>query len=556
MPTHLVQHRNRDRVTLAHSLRQAIRVGLGETTLIMARRELARSLPTSAGLESWIGPGTMAALALLIPLHRAYGGSVPGKYPPYFLIFAVLVQIGLLIVSGRAVWASTRRDMASGSLEELLLTGVRPEQLLTGKWAGHSLAGIVWAVALLPFALIAAACTGTPPAVLLPLTLAWAASASVGATVAALLALSGRSGVATGGVGWGIIQGWLLFRFLMPRLGVGLGPAWSALVRVLQDVDPLTLVPAAVGRVHEPWWAKLLFLLGAEAAAITWLLCTEHEVALSSRSRNPEEDAPLLSLRPMRAWMTAHRGSIPVTYVRGVLFPFEQIHGWRLRISPPVWLLLLAPGLMLSLPLAILGREAHSVAVLLVPVEVALAAMISGLGAAASLAAEREQGRWALLLCAPFTTGEIVRAKWQAAWLETWPLWPAAVVHTLVLSATGALPWTAIAPAVLAVPVASAVAAAAVMLACTTAPSLAVAQQRAVLLLLLPVIVAAVGSWLLPGLIGLRFISLPQILLAAQSFRPGWASLNLVLLVLGVYTAAVPLGLWLADWQLRRWPPI
>lgn len=555
MRTHLALHRNPDRVSLTHSLRQAIRVGLGETTLIMARRELARSLPSSAGLGSWIGPGTVAALALLIPLHRAYGGSVPGKYPPYFLIFALLVQIGLLIVSGRAVWASTRRDMASGSLEELLLTGVRPEQLLTGKWAGQSLAGIVWAVALFPFAVVAAACTGTTPAVLLPLTLAWAASASVGATVAALLALSNRSGAATGAMGWGIIQGWLLFRFLMPRLGAGLGPAWAASVRVLQDIDPLTLVPAAIGRVHEPWWAKLLFLLSVEAAAISWVLCTEHEVPLASRSRNPEEEAPLLSLRPMRAWMTARRAGA-ATYHRGVIFPFEQAHGWRLRISPPVWLLLLAPALMLALPLAILGRDAHFAARLLVPVEIALAAAISGLGAAASLAAEREQGRWALLLCAPFTTGEVVRAKWRAVWLETWPLWPAALVHTLLLCACGALPWTALLAAVVAVPLAAGLAAAAVLFVSATAPSLAAAQQRALVLLTLPVLIAAAGAWLLPGLRELGYLSLPQLLWIGQGFRHGWATPGAVATALAGYAALVPAGLWATDWLLRRWPPI
>jgi hypothetical protein len=264
----------------------------------------------------------------------------------------------------------------------------------------------------------------------------------------------------------------------------------------------------------------------------------------------------MLSLRPIRAWMTGRQRRTIVAYHRSVLFPFEQAHGWRLRVSPPVWLLLLAPGLMLSLPLAILGREAHAAAKLLLPLEVALGALISGLGAAASLAAEREQGRWALLLCAPFTTGEIVRAKWRAAWLESWPLWPASAVHSLLLCAAGALPWSVFPVAVLVVPIAAGAAAGAVATACATAPSLTSAQQRALLLLGVPPLIIAAGSWLLPGLHGPGFLSLPQLVLAAQGFRPGWAAPVPTLAALGAYAAMVPASLWLADWQLRRWPPL
>lgn len=539
-----------------YSALRAAQEGLGETTAIMARRELARSLPGNGGASgAWIGLVAAGGLALLLPLHRVYGGGDSNDPPPYFLIFSVLVQIGLVAGSARAVWASTRRDLAAGSLEELLLTGIQPEQLLAGKWAGAMLAGWIWAVSLIPVALLAAAFTGASLTLLFPLLLAWGASASAGATLAALLVLSGRSAAATGGTGWMIFQTWLLLRFLLPRLGAGQGPGWASLMRVVQDVDPLTLVPAALGRSHEPWWAKLLFLAALEAAALAWLLLAEHEWPLLARPRNSDGDAPLLSLRPMRAWMTARRSGT-ATYHRGAIFPFEQAHGWRLRISPPVWLLLLAPALMLALPLAILGRDAHFAARLLVPVEIALAAGISGLGAAASLAAEREQGRWALLLCAPFTTGEVVRAKWRAAWLETWPLWPAALAHTLLLCACGALPWAALLTAGVAVPLAAGLAAAGVLLVSATAPSLAAAQQRALVLLTVPVFVTAAGAWLLPGLRELGYLSLPQLLWLAQGFRPGWAAPGAVALALAGYAVLVPAGLWATDWQLRRWPPI
>src|SRR4051812_20105894 len=99
----------------------------GDLTLILARREAFRLLP---GARSRQGPVLAllgaALLCLLIPLHRAYGAE--GRVP-YFLVYGILVQAGLVVLCARAVWAGLRADAASGSLDELLLTGARGREM-------------------------------------------------------------------------------------------------------------------------------------------------------------------------------------------------------------------------------------------------------------------------------------------------------------------------------------------------------------------------------------------------------------------------------------------
>jgi hypothetical protein len=520
----------------------------------MARHEAFRCVMGARGQFSigW-GMAAAAAVCLLIPLHRAYGASGPVNRIPYFLIYCLLIQLSLFFLCGRAVWAGMRRDAATGSLEELMLTGIQPAQLLVGKWAGVSAAGVLWTLMLLPTAMLAAAFTRADPLSIAPLLLAWAVSGSAGALIGALLALSERSAAAAGVPWLGVFQVWIMMRLILPRAGAGLGPWWGALLRRLQDIDPLTLVPAAVGAVHEPWWAKALFLLGLMAVALTWLLCGDHPFPASTQRRSTENDVPLLSLRPMRGWVTGRRGAV-TRYDREVLFPFERAHGWRLRVSPPIWLLLLSPGLLVALPFAILGREAHQPATFLAPLAVFLAAGISGLGMGASLAAEREQGRWGVLLCAPLTPVAIIWAKWRAAWLETWPYWPAVTLQTLLLAACGALPWGAVPVAALGVPVAAGAAAALAGALCVRTPSLTAAQQRTVLAVVLPPLAAVAGWLLLPGLRGLGIISMPHVVFSAQRFAPGFADTGAALLVIAAYGLSVPLLLGLAAWQLRRWP--
>src|SRR5205085_12044455 len=78
-----------------------------------------------------------AGLALLIPLHRAFGAGLHGHY---FLLYAIVVQLALFVLSARAVWLSHRQDIATGSLDELLLAGVSAPQALMGRWLGLCLA--------------------------------------------------------------------------------------------------------------------------------------------------------------------------------------------------------------------------------------------------------------------------------------------------------------------------------------------------------------------------------------------------------------------------------
>jgi ABC-type transport system involved in multi-copper enzyme maturation permease subunit len=522
----------------------------------MARHEAHRCFVAGrAQMGNAGGLAAAALLCLLIPLHRAYGGSSPAQYPPYASLFGVAVQIALVVLSARAVFVGTRRDAASGTLEELILTGIQPAQLLLGKWAGVSAAAALWVLMLLPPALFAAAMTGIETQGVALLLLAWGLSASAGALVGALWALSERSTAMAGASWFGFVQGWLFLRLLLPRAGTGLGTWWSAIGRTIRELDPISLVPSVLGSVHEPWGPKLLFLLALQAVGIIWLAAGDHSFPTPRSRRTSDDDVPLLSLRPMRGWLMGRRTNAAV-YDRDVLFRWERTHGWRVRVSPPIWLLLLSPAVLVSLPLAILGADAHGPAVALAVLEVMLAAGIAGLGMAASLSAEREQGRWSVLLCAPLTLREIIRAKWRAAWLETWPLWAAGAGHTLLLALCGTLPWTAAPVVLLALPVAAGSAAAVAGALCARAPSLTAAQQRALCLLLAPLGAALIGGWLLPGLPGIGFISMPHLLASAQRFTPGFASPAAALGVLSLYAVAAPAGLWLTEWQLRRWPPV
>ncbi|HTE19455.1 MAG TPA: hypothetical protein VK689_13885 [Armatimonadota bacterium] len=517
----------------------------------MARREALRLL---AGSRSQ--PGLIllllgaVLLSLLIPLHRAYGGSPGRSSAPYFLLFAVGIQIGLTVLSARAVWAGMRTDMATGSTEELLLTGARVPQLLLSKWLGTCAAAAVGALALLPLTLLAAAFTGAPMGAVAPVVLCWAVSAALGALVGTLLALSERAPLASTAAVMGFIQFWFLFRWIIPR--VGAGPVWADLMRWTQYLDPLTLVPAAVGAVREPWLLKVAVLVMGMAVAVVWMLGSDAELPLRNQRHTTKDPSDFFSLRPVRAWLTGQRTERAPEYDREVMYPFERAYGWRLRVSPPAWMCLLALGNLPALPLAILGRDAHLAAVILALPEAGVAAVIGAMGIAAGLAAEREQGRWIFLLCSPLSAREIIRAKWRAAWLESWPLWLAAALRGGLMAAAGALPWEALPVIVLAAPVAAGVSAAVVGALCVRAPSLTTAQQRAALWLLAPPLTALGTGFLLPRLPGIGYISLPHVLFSALQFRPGFADPPHALLALLAYGALGAVALGLAIVQLRH----
>ncbi len=524
----------------------------GELVPIMARREVFRILTGARSRQATaLGLAVAAVLCLLIPLHRAYGPAGMRSAVPYFLIYGCLIQAGFLLLSGRAVWAGMRHDTASGSIEELLLTGARGTQVLLGKWLGLALAGILWTLMLVPLLLTAAAFTGAPASAVFRVAVSWAMTAALGAMLGALISLSERAPLALTMPFFGLFQLWIMLRALN-RMGSGLGSWWHSFITWLRNADPLTLVPAAAGAVRDPWWFKITVLLLGMSAVALWMSGADREFAALNQRTLKKNPGDFFSLRPVRAWLASHRAERPADYSREVIFPFEWAYGWRFRVSLPMWICIFGMTLVPGVVAAIAGPALHDRVLPLVVLEVAAASIIGSLGMAASLSAEREQRRWVYLLCTPVSLEEIVGAKWRACCREAWPLGAGALVRGLLFGLTGLLPWGAVPVAVLAVPVAVGVSAAVTAALCATAASLTVAQQRAVVWLVLPVGLVLAGQWLLPGLTGPLYLSMPHVLLSALRFDPGFAGPLQALVAFLVYGVVGVISLKAAVWQLRR----
>lgn len=531
------------------------RVASDELPLIMARRELHRFLIGSRSRQGFLtGLLVAALLALAIPVHRAFGAESPRDTTPYFLLFCMVIQVSLCGLWGRALWVSVRRDAAAGSLEELRLTGAGAAQLLLGCWLGLAAAAVFSVLALLPVLLLAAAFSGGSPYSIPAVCLAWALSAGAGALAAALLLFSGHSTTVSLAPLYVGLQGWIAVRMLVPRLG--LGPGWSDVLRWVRDLDPVTLVPAATGSLREPWSPKVIMLGALLLAGAGWLALAERDLPARPPSGMLPGLSDLLSLRPMRGWVTSRRFRRAPEYGRSVMYPFERAFGWRLRISSLAWVCVLGPGLILAVPLALIGREAHAAAAGLVLVELLAVGLIAALGAAASVAGEREQGRWALLLCCGLSVREITLAKWRAAWMESWPLCALILAQALVLVPGGALPLHSL-PLLAAAPLVTAVSSSAASLALGIgAASLVSAQQRALLWVLVPPVLGIGASLLLCRLPQVGYLSLPHLTASGLGFRPSFAGGPEIALALGGHLLVGGAALSAAAWQLLRRPPL
>ncbi len=521
-----------------------------DVTRVMLRREAAGCVVRPQGRQSLvIGMCLAIALALLIPVHRIYGNT--GRLP-YFALYALGIQVAMAVLAARAVWSSLRRDAAQGSLDELRLTGCAEAKVLLGRWIGAGLAGMGWSLVLTPGLVLAGAVTGRDPREVPLVVIGWSLAAMGGALVGSLSALSTR-GSAGSGAGVALtLQFWFLFRFLSSRGGAGLGPAGVELVRACRALDPLFVIPAAIGLAREPFGLKVLVCLLLFLMAAVWLAGADVEIPSADRLRPQQEPGRMLSLRPLRAWVTGRRQALEPMPEHGALARFESRHGWRLRLSPPALVCLLGASLLPLPSLMILGKDGTLGAAVLATSDLCLAALIAGFGAAAAVTGEREQGRWTFLLCAPISFAELVGAKWRAAWVETLPIWIAAAVRAVALGLTGAVTPAGAALALLVTPVVAGAAAALSTALAVGSPSLAVSQQRTAVLLLLPVIAGGVATLLLPALSGLAFLSWPQIVLT-NLLRPPTAPGYLPVLILLMVTAAcIPAALGVATWQLRR----
>jgi len=71
----------------------------------------------------------------------------------------------------------------------------------------------------------------------------------------------------------------------------------------------------------------------------------------------------------------------------------------------------------------------------------------------------------------------------------------------------------------------------------------------------LPLFAGLICGWLLPELAGAGYVSLVHVAFAGLALRPFLGGPWAAMAALAAYCAAGALMLWLASWQLRRWPP-
>ena len=526
---------------------------------VLARREIGGLLFSDRARQSvFTSLVAVILLALFLPIFRAYGHPRLREGVASFPVFAIALQVLVFLGALRAVWAGMRRDAAAGSVDELMLTGARVTLLLTARWLGVTAVMAVWVLMALPFLILTGAVTGAEPARVALALVALLATCAAGALTGALVSISERGMQGSFPIVGMFFQFYFLMRLFMPRLAGSLGPWGAEILLWVQRADPVTLMPAALGITQESWGFKLLILALLVLAGGTWLAGADQDFPALTRPPLPQERnrLTLLSLRPFREWVSRPRTGETGILDRDVIFRFEWVHGWRTRIGPPFWLSLIALALVPALVAVIAGAETNGRERWLLLVEPCLAALFSALGMAASLSSEREQGRWVFLLTSPLRDFEILSAKWRAATLETWPFWPTALLRAVLLAGFGSLSWTGALLAFLAVPVAAGTAAAVAGALCIGAASLAAAQQRALLFLTLPSLAALTGLWLLPGMPGLDAVSLPILLVRGLApGAPDAAALRALALLAG--WAGFGAGcLWLARWQLRRWPPL
>jgi hypothetical protein len=524
----------------ARAVRRLAAVRSDELAGAVARREALRFATGRRAHQGLIvALAAAAAMALLIPLHRAFGVGGEELHGHYFLLYTVAVQFALFILSARAVWLSHRQDITTGSLDELLLAGVSAPQALMGRWLGLCLAAVFWVAMLAPFALFAGAFTGISTTVIALVFATWLLTCWTGGLVGTLMTMTERGVAPVIGPGMLFFQFWFMSNLMLPRMLSGIPPPWPDLIRNLRQLDPVSMAPTALGYVHEPWVAKALFLLLLLAFGALWISGWEGEWS-TARARQTQTGGELLTLRPFRQWVGGRPEDRSPDYGPHPERQFERAFGWRMRVSPPAWVAVLGLGLLPALPAAILGRDGYLAAAILALCDACAAAFLGAMGMAASLAGEREQERWTFLRCTPLTLTNILAAKWLAVWLEAWPLWVLSLVRALGLALAGTLTWSAVPIAALAPPVAGAAAAGVAAGLCARAATLTAGQQRALLLLLAPPLLVLVARALLPGLPNLEYLSLPHVVL--QGVAPNRDS-GEVLQSMGVLAAYLGLGL-------------
>jgi len=427
---------------------QVVRSLLGrEAMLTLRSRAWARLL-------AWFTFGT-SLLALLPILYR----MAPGHWhrptnQAWFGIWAL--GTGLALLSAVSGWTRRRiaRELRAGALEEILLTGSGPADILLGKSIATAwMAGLLVLVAVPP-GILAAAIGGRDLSTLLRVSVTLVCCAYLGLCVGLEASFRRPGSRSTFGRMWN----WYYVLLFVGNLGRIAN--WSVLSLPRQWIvryNPISTLFAATGLRPERWPLGLL-LFGLLLVVLTLinfrLLRSEWSQAVDRaasgtwfrRLFRPARTRPSVSELPESAVAVApgqvaqHGSSGPppkvvpadptlmLDYGRNPLIAFERQFGHHLRVRRWVWIVAaLVVAVWLFLPEPVMGRFLFGLLLW-------FTCLIAAHNGCAPFAQERDRRGWEELALLPLSERELVLGKITAgvgAWLP--PLAAAAV--SLLVSA-------------------------------------------------------------------------------------------------------------------------
>lgn len=365
-----------------------------------------------ARLLAWFAFGT-ALLALLPILYRL----APGHWhrptgQGWLVIWSLGTALGLLTTV--SAWTRRRisRELRAGALEEIVLTGSGPADILLGKAIATAwIAGLLVVVTLPPL-LLATAIGGEGLDTVLRLSLTLGLSAYLGLCVGLEYSFRRPGSRSTFGRMWN----WYYLLLLLGNLGRFGRLNFLTLPRQwFMRYNPVSTLLSATGTHLERWPVGLLVFL------LLLLALTLINFRLLRREWSQAVDRVAAGswfqrlLRPRRARKNGDNlePAEPVNYGTNALATFEGRFGHRLRV--PRWAEIVA-GLVL---VGLLFVPDVTVTRWLFGMLLWLACLVAAHNGCAPFARERDRGGWEELALLPVGDRELVVGKLSAG-VRTW----------------------------------------------------------------------------------------------------------------------------------------
>ncbi|MGV3721613.1 MAG: hypothetical protein ACO1SX_11945 [Actinomycetota bacterium] len=352
-------------------------------------------------LLAWFAFGT-ALLALLPLLYRLAPGHwvTPGNFR-WLQVWSMGTAVLLLAAVSGWTRRGIARELRGGALEEILLTGSGPADILLGKSLAAACLTSLLVLAAFPALILAVAIGGRDPFALPRLALTLACYAYMGLCLGLEYSFRQPGSSTTLSRMWSAI--WLVMLIgNLARFAVNW--TWLAAPRkFLIAYNPISALMAAGGGRVERWplgIALFLVLLILLTLVSFRLLRREWSEAAAKLD---EGNWIRRALRPRREEAAGETESRPVW--DNAIRSFEETFGYRIRIPKWVWIVTaVVASLLLLIPKPEIGRSLFALFFW-------AAAATAAHNGCAAFARERETGRWEELALLPLTDREIAAGK-------------------------------------------------------------------------------------------------------------------------------------------------